>query len=266
VIASNCSIGLLAGDGWRLDHCTAHDNTVDGIRCGTGCLIIHCSASNNAGFGILASDDSTLQNCSATGNQGSAGISTGHGCTLTHCTANSNTSAGTFSFGILTGAGCTLTGCTAEGNTNTNSTSSPDTGVGISTGPRSTIQTCSASSNKGDGIRVFSDSIVVANNCARNGNGGDGAGVRAIAGNNRIESNNVTTNDRGIDAGTAAPSPTGNLIIKNSARANTTNYAIAPSNRYGQIVDITATGAPGVNGSSAASTVATTDPWANFSY
>ena len=51
-----------------------------------------------------------------------------------------------------------------------------------------------------------------------------------------------------------------------SASVNTTNYDIVANNRYGPIIDITAGGQPAVSGDSAASTVATTDPWANFSY
>lgn len=46
-----------------------------------------------------------------------------------------------------------------------------------------------------------------------------------------------------------------------------TDYGIAIGNRYGPIVNITAGGgAAAVNGNSAVSTVASTDPWANFSY
>ena len=59
---------------------------------------------------------------------------------------------------------------------------------------------------------------------------------------------------------------TGSLIIKNSAATNTTDYVIALSNRYGAIINITAAGAAAVNGSTAAGTLTSTDPWANFSY
>ena len=69
-------------------------------------------------------------------------------------------------------------------------------------------------------------------------------------------------NDRGINVDAA-----GNLIIKNSACGNTSNYEIAASNRYGPIIDITAAGSAAVGGNiSAVSTLTSTDPWANFSY
>jgi parallel beta-helix repeat protein len=125
--------------------------------------------------------------------------------------------------------------------------------------------------NKGDGINATIDCGIVANVCSGNGNGpGDGAGIHVTGGNNRIEGNNVTGNDRGIDV-TAA----GNLIIKNSASDNGTssagNYAIAADNRYGPIVDISATGSVAATGKGPfASTLSDgtggSHPWANFSY
>ena len=78
---------------------------------------------------------------------------------------------------------------------------------------------------------------------------GIGAGIHATAADNRIEGNNVTDNDRGIDVDTA-----GSLIVKNSASGNgppaTDNYVITGTQTIGAIV--TATG-----------TIAA-DPWANF--
>ena len=83
----------------------------------------------------------------------------------------------------------------------------------------------------------------------------------ATSSDNRIEGNNVTDNDRGIQVGL-----NGNIIIRNTAAANTTNYDIVSRNVFGAIVDRTASVAPAVLGNSAASSAGTTDPWANFSY
>jgi parallel beta-helix repeat protein len=97
-----------------------------------------------------------------------------------------------------------------------------------------------------------------------NGNNGDGAGIHCTTGggtSNRIEGNNVTDNDRGIDVDS-----TGNLILRNSASDNTTNYEIAADNRYGPIEDITAGGTAAVSGSSAPGTASSSNPWTNFSY
>ena len=71
----------------------------------------------------------------------------------------------------------------------------------------------------------------------------------------------MTANDgNGIDVdGTA------NLILKNSARANTpNNYDIAADNRYGEIVDLTAPGSAAAVGNSAAGTLTGANTWGNF--
>ncbi|MEO5722423.1 MAG: hypothetical protein ABIR71_13265 [Chthoniobacterales bacterium] len=121
-----------------------------------------------------------------------------------------------------------------------------------------------ATGNKGDGIHVSNDSLVTGNTCDSNGlgTGGDGAGIHATASDNRIESNNVTDNDRGIDVDQG-----GNLIIKNSASGSSfNNYEVVANNVYGAIVDRTAPASAAVSGNSAAASAATTDPWANFSF
>ncbi len=71
----------------------------------------------------------------------------------------------------------------------------------------------------------------------------------------------MTDNDRGIDADFS-----GNLIVKNSASGNASNYEFAAGNIFGEIVNRTAPGSAAVSGSSAASSAGTVDPWANFSY
>ena len=259
VIASNCSVGLQVGDGWGIEHCNVHDNSGDGINTALGCAINYCTASNNTGRGFSIGDGSTMVDCTASANKGFAGISTGSGCTLTHCTARLNTSASTTSAGITTGIGCTITACTAEANTNTNATPTGATGAGINAGGDSKVQNCSASFNKGDGIRASSGCSIVANACSSNGSGGDGAGVHVTSSDNRLEGNNVTSNIRGIDVDTP-----GNLIIKNSAKGNTTNYTIVAGNAVGPIVAAPSSAA--ISGSTGGAGVGSTDPWANFSY
>jgi parallel beta-helix repeat protein len=133
--------------------------------------------------------------------------------------------------------------------------------MGINAGTGSTILGCTAVSNQGDGIHVNGSSLVRECNSITNGLSGDGAGIRANNGNNRIEANNVTGNDRGIDV----PSG-GNLIIQNSASDNTKNFLLASKNVFGVIVDRSAPSSVGVNGNAAASSAGTTDPWANISY
>jgi len=71
---------------------------------------------------------------------------------------------------------------------------------------------------------------------------------------NRTESNHVTDNDIGIDV-----DGTGNIITKNTASGNGTNYDIAASNSYGPIVNVSEVG--DISG-----TTNSDHPWADFEF
>ena len=86
-----------------------------------------------------------------------------------------------------------------------------------------------------------------------------GANIHATISDNRIEGNQVTDADRGIDVDTS-----GNLIIRNSASGNASNYEIAANNVVGVIVQGTLSGA--ISGATGGAGVGTTDPWANLSF
>jgi parallel beta-helix repeat protein len=265
------SHGFSVGSTCTITGCVAFQNSQRGITTGGGCVVTHCTAGSNSGdAGIFTGGDSNLSHCNASENgstaASSSGIQTGNNCTVSNCTASENTGSGASTFGIQTGTNNSVTDCTASLNTSTNGALTNATGGGIAVLNRSTVLHCTASQNKGDGIRAPTGCLLKDNTGQANGNGtGDGAGIHTTGSDNRIESNNVASNDRGIDVGLA-----GNLIIKNSASGNgptnNLNYVIAASNRYGPIIDITATGAAAVSGNSAADTTTTTHPWANFSY
>jgi len=124
------------------------------------------------------------------------------------------------------------------------------------------VTDCTARLNNGDGIQVDGDCRVTDNTCESNGFGaGSGAGIFAPGGDNRIEGNHCTDNDRGIDVDVA-----GNIIIRNTCASNAINWMIAANNYYGPIINRTGVVTAVVNGSAAAGTLATTDPNANFTY
>jgi parallel beta-helix repeat protein len=130
--------------------------------------------------------------------------------TVSDCSARNN------AVGIISGYGSTVSGCTASYNT----------GEGI-VGTGSTISGCTVLLNTGDGIRVTYDSQLTGNTCRYNGlRPGDGAGIRVMAGGNRIESNNLAGNDRGIEVGGAD-----NYVAGNIVKGNTDNYDIAAGNQ-----------------------------------
>ncbi len=154
--------------------------------------------------------------------------------------------------GILTGSGCTVSNCTAYLNT----------ANGIGAGAGCTVSNCSTRANTFDGIVCSSSCVIRDNTCTSNGNGaGDGAGIHATSNANRIERNNCTDADRGIDVDVF-----GNIIVRNTCSGNTTNWDIVANNVYGPIIDRTAPASPAVSGNSAASSLGSTDPNANFTY
>jgi parallel beta-helix repeat protein len=115
--------------------------------------------------------------------------------------------------------------------------------------------------NSLDGINCPASCTIRGNTCVQNGAGGDGAGIHATLTDNRIEDNNCDLADRGVDVDSA-----GNIIIRNSCSGNTTNWVIAVNNYYGPIIDRTGVVIAAVNGAAAASTLASADANANFSY
>ena len=262
---ANGIVSLLATDyargcGFRdlsVSGCTAY-----GILAGSGAVLESCRAHDNSGTaGIFAGPGSSLTNCTASGNTSNYGIYADTGSSLTHCSAYSNTSTAPRSAGIGTGSGVTVTGCSASGNISTAAASTPTTGMGFDVGSEGTIQNCAATGNEGGGINLNCYSVVRDNLCYANGFFGDGAGIHATSFRNRIEGNNVSNNDRGIDVDLS-----GNVIFKNTASGNTINYVIVAGNVFGAIVDRTSFLSAGVSGNSAAATAGTTDPLANFAY
>jgi hypothetical protein len=148
---------------------------------------------------------------------------------VTKCTAYANGRDG-----ISVGRGSLVSECVARFNTGD--------GIKNLTG-RVTIRDCVANSNTGDGIEVDDLSYVVDNTAAENG-----AGIHAVGTDNRIEANNTLGGAQGIDIDSA-----GNLIIKNSASGSVTNYSIVAGNTVGPILGV-------------ADPIASTNPWANFSF
>lgn len=191
---------------------------------------------NNGGSGIRLFDKSQVVDCRATGNS-AHGIQVGGGCQINRCLV-----AGNGANGIFTDAECQVTDSLAKDNG----------GNGINIGFRSVVRDCTSTGNTMDGIRVLTQCGVFNNLCAGNGNGGDGAGIHATGNNNRIESNQVMDNDRGIDVDAG-----GNLVIKNSSSGNSTHYDIAGGNSVGPIA---------IAGSDMWSVTNATHPFANFTH
>jgi hypothetical protein len=247
----NGSIRSWGGDGIDLttslvSNCRVADmlvggNTANGIKAGTCCTVANCTAYQNGGYGIGTGSGSTVSNCSAFQNS-SNGITTGSGCTVSICSAFANTGSG-----ISTTSGCTVLHCSATANFH-----------GIIVSSNCTVADCSTQLNSIDGIVCPNGCDVRNNTCSQNGNGGDGAGVHATGGDNRIEGNNCTAADRGIDIDAA-----GNFITRNICSGNTTNWDVVAGNI---ILVVQAVPAGAVSGNAGGAAPGSTDPNANFSY
>ncbi len=212
--------GILTGANSMVSHCTTAQNAGGGINVGNGSTIAACAASSNGSgagtnFGIFTGNNCTVTDSNASYNTVQYGIVANPGSTVTHCTASSNTSAQATSAGMLV-AGDTVIGCTANNNTNTNSSTSHTTGIGIYVnGTNATIRNCTADGNKGDGINVLANCLIVDNRCSNNGFNG----ILALGGLNRIEGNQAHSNTSfGIQVSTSE------TVLRNSATNNNINY------------------------------------------
>jgi parallel beta-helix repeat protein len=280
-VSENGLNGIYVGPGGIIIHCSARTNGNDGISINGSGVIRECVAQNNGGEGIrggaisgcLAEDNGesgffifsggSAENCSSIGNGGdgftggvrssitgcSASLNTGDGIsasisTITDCSATDN-----FGGGIYAGGGSTVSDCTADNND----------ADGIATLGSCTVDHCTAYFNGGDGIQVSSNCRLSDNTCTDNGQSGDGAGIHTTSDNNRLDGNNVTRNVQGLNV-----TFLGNLIIRNSASDNDTNYVIVANNKVGGIVS--APNSMAISGSTGGAGVGSTDPWANFSY
>jgi parallel beta-helix repeat protein len=82
--------------------------------------------------------------------------------------------------------------------------------------------------NQSHGVTAHDGSQLRGNICIRNGWGGAAAGVYVSHDGNRIEGNHVVGSDRGIEV-----DGLNNVIVRNSATSNTTNYDIVAGNDIG---------------------------------
>lgn len=251
VAQANTTVGILVGSGSTVTQsiatsnksdgffvtkstitgCTAYGNEGNGISL-FGSTASHCSASGNgtagAGSGFSSNDDSEIVNCTANGNV-ACGISAGNRNTISGCTAQHN-----FSDGIQFHDACLLRANNASSN------GSGAVGIGLhGLGVRDRITECNASLNKADGILVIGD-CTVANNHA-GGNGTNGIYVSGGSGN-RIDGNQVRDN-----VGTGILAGPNDLILRNSAGNNATNFSPASGNNFAPVQTVATQTNPSAN-------------------
>lgn len=210
----------------------AWNNGGDGIDAGPAAVIRNCTAQRNGAVGISVGNNGMLSECTSQENV-ETGIELGNGSVMDSCTSGHNGGAG-----VVTGTGCTMSGCSARsnvaegfrlqyGSTVSGSSASFNALDGFSAiGSGVSIRGCTAEANTRDGIRAMADCVIAENSCDSNGySSGDGAGIHTIGLHNRIDRNNVTDCDRGIQV-----EGTHNLVIRNTVSDNQVQFLISPGN------------------------------------
>lgn len=234
VAAENALDGFDVGEEGTFSGCTAQDNGDDGFDINSGATLLNCNARRNGGDGFDVSSSSTLVSCVSRDN-GNVGFRCTSGSTLQACTAALNSSEGF----IITGS--MAAECIGYANSGDGFRSS-----------YGSLRGCVARLNEGDGFQLEGSTLVL--NCTALSNGvaaSGGAGIFALGTGNRIDGNHVLSNDRGIDVDTG-----GNIIVRNTARGNTTDIDIAAGNDIGDIIDL----------SSVTGEFTTGTPWSNFEF
>ncbi len=223
---NNQGVGIAVEDGSSVSHCSADQNSLDGMDA-LDSTVTGCAFINNSHSGVVA-DESVIEDCVAQAN--TWGILVEEHSTITHTTVTNNGSDGI----RITGAGqngaggSSVTDNTADFNGTTVSAS----GIYDETNGNR-IAHNNVSQNDGDGIQVGGSFNTIDQNSVLENSG---AGAAAIG--------NAGT---GIAVGGSKNTVVNNSSLGNVASSVVTNYLIGAGNNDAPV-------------SSAASA---TDPWAN---
>jgi parallel beta-helix repeat protein len=220
----------------RAERVLAYNNGGAGLGLGTEeGMVIGCAAVSNHINGIVVGANSLVKDCVSIFN-GSGIVVVGAGTTVLSSIASSNMSTGITGLGIN---GIVIKDCTATGNGDR----------GIEASKRIVVSGCTACGNLNDGIAVAGDSLVLGDLAVGNTNNSS-AGIHVFSGSTgtRVEGNSVNGNARGIFV-----EGTFNLIIKNTAHGNGTNYVFGSSNIFGPTNTVSGE-------------LTTNSPFSNFSY
>lgn len=202
-------------------------------------LLTNDTSFTGGGVAGLRTSSAVVSRCTAIGNDG-YGINA-LSSSIVNCTAN----YGDQGFGATSGS--TLENCTADFDSN-----------GVDLGDSSAVN-CTLFANTSFGFFVRNNSRVAGNLVDGNGIGGTiGVYVEGNTGRDTVDGN-IVVNNGGAGITLTNTGVSGNLVIRNTARGNGTNYLMGTGNSYGPIVNISGVGDISSNTNSS-------HPWANFSY
>lgn len=231
---SGCGGGILASQRAMIVRCRSTATASDGIRAGLSSRMESCVVVSSGGDGFDVISNSSLTDCTVTASAVGFNV-TGVGSTLTGCRANSNTSHGF----KLTDEN-ELQDCVADRNILT----------GISAGAACVVTDCKARRNGTQGIIIGTNSVLTGSYATMNGQAGNYTGIWINGNDCRVENNQSTWNDFGFYS-----TGTDNILARNTARGNSTNFDIAAGNEVAPILLN-----PGSNG------YAGSTAWSNIAY
>ncbi len=200
---------------------------------GYSCVIEHSSVLNSADVGILVHWGGVVSHCTARANN--TGIFAQENSTV----RDSNVFESAFQGIVIQNQGLILNNTIRGG------------GIGIDAGT-SVIVKDNSVREAGTGIYTEARGSSIEGNQLESNSIGVHVSGAFIGRGVRVQDNQIVNGGTGIliDAGA-----TRNFVVRNTAWNNTTNYSVAAGNTVGPIVNMTAGG-----------TIASTNPWANFSY
>ncbi len=240
----NGGTGILVGDVSVVKDCVVSENGGDGIQVGFGGLVSGCVAGFNGGWGVRSLSSAVIENCTSHANGG--GIYAGLRATVSGCLVSVSGIA------IQCDGMATIIGCSLTQN---------DRGVDLAANSQIldtlVVQSLNGGIFAGDACTIRGNTVETSGSPDTPASGG--IVVNGIG--SRIEGNHMVSNYRGLVVNGSQ-----NIIVRNTCRANSTNWVIAANNQYGPIVDRSTASTPAVNGNTAASTLTSTDANANFTY
>ncbi len=249
IVRNNASTGISIGNACVLNTTISSENTGIGIySVGSGSRLTKCLTKNNISNGIFLQSDSSVSDSLVAENRGETALFINYNASVSGIIIAENDSVIASSYGLKISSG-NVKECVAWSNSNTNTTTSSHLGMGIRVGDSSSVKDCAVCENQGTGIYIEDDAQVIGNQCHYNGvYGGFGYGIYQSSGSSRIEDNLLTGNDVGLYVHGST-----NLIIRNTASGNGTEFDITGTQICGAIVTNKAT-------------ISTKDSFSNFEF
>jgi hypothetical protein len=211
-IYANGGFGLEVGEGSVVSHCVVRDNSSAGIRATNGATTIsYCAVRGNGNHGLQAGVATSIGGSVFRGNGGD-GVLAAAGCQVSDCVVYQN------GHGVFAEAAANVVNCTAFQNEYD----------GFRLGEGSSLQQSVSDGNLDTGVEVSSNCLVSANVLYQNNTNG----LFASGEGNRIELNHA-----GAGATGYLVLMTNNLIVRNSASGNATEFNVAAGNLTGAVTN-----------------------------